>query len=146
QTVAPRDWPIESADIPRPVPNRGDFDRAIDLLQRSSRPVVLAGSGAFFSGAGEALRAFVERTGIPAITTSAARGLTDDDHPRSAGGLIHGGIALASADVAMILGSRFNANLVFGGPPLFTPEQRMIQVDIQADHLGGQRTPDVGLV
>jgi acetolactate synthase I/II/III large subunit len=146
QSVAPRPWTTPAGDIPRPVPIRGDLDRAIDLLQRATRPVVLTGSGAFFSGGGDALRAFVERTGIPAITTSAARGLLDDDHPRCAGSLIHGGIALASADVALILGSRFNANLVFGGPPLFTPEQTLIQVDIEPDHLGGQRTPDVGLV
>jgi acetolactate synthase-1/2/3 large subunit len=108
--------------------------------------VVLAGSGAFFSGAGDALRAFVERTGIPVTTTSAARGLVDDDHPRCLGGLVHGGIALASADVALVLGSRFNANLVYGGPPLFSPGQKVIQVDVRSEHLGGLRRPDVGLV
>src|SRR4029077_15956056 len=98
-----------------------------------------AGSGAFFSIAGDALIAFAERTGIPMITTSGARGLLDDDHPRCLGGLVHGGIALASADVSLVLGSRFNANLVYGELPLFPPDQKVIQVDIRPEHLGGRR-------
>jgi acetolactate synthase-1/2/3 large subunit len=108
--------------------------------------VALAGSGAFFSGAGEALTAFAERTGIPVTTTSAARGLIDDAHPRCVGGLVHGGTALASADVAIVLGSRFNGNLVYGGPPLFSPGQQVIQVDIRPENIGGLRKPEVGLV
>jgi len=129
----------------RSVPVAGDLDRALDLLRASERPIVVAGSGAFFSDAGDALRGFAERTGIPVTTTSAGRGLLDDDHPRCAGGLVHGGIALASADVAMVLGSRFNANLVYGGPPLFAPGLRVIQVDVRPEHLGGLRRPDVAL-
>jgi acetolactate synthase-1/2/3 large subunit len=61
------------------------------------------------------------------------------------GGLVHGGIALASADVALVLGSRFNANLVYGGPPLFGVEQAVVQVDVRPEHLGGLRRPEVGL-
>jgi acetolactate synthase I/II/III large subunit len=141
-----RDWPTGHApESPRSVPLTGDLDAAIHLLQNAERPVVLAGSGAFFSGAGPALASFAERTGIPAITTSAARGLVDDDHPKCLGGLVHGGIALASADVSLVLGSRFNANLVYGGLPLFPPGQNVVQVDIRPEHLGGLRLPEVGL-
>jgi acetolactate synthase-1/2/3 large subunit len=139
-------WPTgHPADL-RAVPVPADVDRAIALLQEASRPVALAGSGAFFSGASEALLAFAERTGIPVTTTSAARGLIDDDHPRCLGSLVHGGIALASADAALVLGSRFNANLVYGGPPLFSPGQQVIQVDIRPEHIGGLRRPEVGLL
>jgi acetolactate synthase-1/2/3 large subunit len=84
--------------------------------------------------------------GIPLTTTSAARGLVDDGYSRCLGSLVHGGIALASADVALVLGSRFNANLVYGGPPLFPPGQKVIQVDIRPEHIGGLREPEVGLV
>jgi acetolactate synthase-1/2/3 large subunit len=44
-----------------------------------------------------------------------------------------------------VLGSRFNANLVYGGPPLFPPGQKVIQVDIRPENLGGLRRPDVAL-
>jgi acetolactate synthase-1/2/3 large subunit len=141
-----RPWPTGFPEDSRSTPVKGDLDRAIDLLESAQRPVVLAGSGAFFSQANEALRAFVERTGIPLTTTSASRGLVDDDHPRCLGGLVHGGIALASADVALVLGSKFNANLVYGGPPLFSPDQKVIQVDVRPENLGGLRRPEVGLV
>jgi acetolactate synthase-1/2/3 large subunit len=141
-----RPWPVGHPDDLRSVPTDRDLERALELLANSARPVVLAGSGAYFSGAAQALTAFAERTGIPVTTTSAARGLVDDDHPRCVGGLVHGGIALASADVALVLGSRFNANLVYGGPPLFSPDQRVIQLDIRPEHVGGLRKPEVGLV
>jgi acetolactate synthase-1/2/3 large subunit len=144
--AAERPWPTGHLGDLRAVPQDGDLERALDLLTNATRPVVLAGSGAFFSGAGDALTAFAERTGIPVTTTSAARGLIDDDHPRCVGGLVHGGIALASADVALVLGSRFNANLVYGGPPLFSPGQQVIQVDIRPENIGGLRGPEVGLV
>lgn len=141
-----RPWPTGHGEEPaRSIPVGTDLRRAVDLLQGANRPVVLAGSGAFFSGAGDALTRFAERTGIPVVTTSASRGLIDDDHPRCLGGLVHGGIALASADVALVLGSRFNANLVYGGPPLFSPGQRIIQVDVRPENLGGLRRPEVAL-
>jgi acetolactate synthase I/II/III large subunit len=140
-----RPWPM-GHDVPaRSIPVVGDLDRAMALLSGAERPVVLAGSGAFFSGAADALRAFVERSGIPVTTTSAARGLVDDDHPRCLGGLVHGGLALASSDAALVLGSRFNANLVYGGLPLFPPGQQVVQVDVRPEHLGGLRRPEVGL-
>src|SRR2546426_5735575 len=139
-------WPEGYPADLRAAPVPADLDRAIDLLHGASRPVAVAGSGAFFSGAGEALRAFAERTGIPVTTTSAAHGLIDDDPPRCLGSLVHGGIALASADVALVLGSKFNANLVYGGPPLFAPGQQVIQVDIRPENIGGSRRPEVGLV
>jgi acetolactate synthase-1/2/3 large subunit len=141
-----RPWPTGFPDDPRSRPVQGDVDRAVELLTAATRPVILAGSGAFFSGAGAALVEFIERTGIPLTTTSAARGLVDDDHPQCVGGLVHGGIALASADVALVLGSKFNANLVYGGPPLFSPDQKVIQVDVRPENLGGLRRPELGMV
>jgi thiamine pyrophosphate-dependent acetolactate synthase large subunit-like protein len=147
-TATPPDlpWPVgHESDPIRSVPFPEDLTRAVRMLATAERPVVVAGSGGFFSGAGDALLDFIDRTGIPLTTTSAARGLVDDDHPRCLGGLVHGGIALASSDVALVLGSRFNANLVYGGPPLFPPGQKIIQVDIRPEHLGGLRKPDVSL-
>ncbi|HEX2089798.1 MAG TPA: thiamine pyrophosphate-binding protein [Actinomycetota bacterium] len=138
-------WPVGHRDNgPSAVPP--SLDRALEVLQESERPVVVAGSGAFFSRAADSLTAFAEATSIPITTTSAARGLIDDDHPMCLGGLVHGGVALASADVALVLGSRFNANLLYGGPPLFPPGHRAIQVDIRPENLGGRRRADVELV
>lgn len=129
----------------RPAPRTADLERAVEVLAGAERPVVLAGGGAFWSGAGDALRAFAERTGIPVTTTSTARGLLPDDHPGCLGSLIHGGIATASADAILVLGSRFNANLSYGGHPLFQPGQTVIQVDVSPEWLGGNRRPDLAV-
>ena len=135
-------YPDES---PRPAPRSEDLERAVRALEGAERPLVLAGGGAFWSGAGDALAAFAERTGIPVTTTSSARGLLPDDHPGCLGGLIHGGIALASADVAGVRGSAFNANLVYGGLPLFPPGGTVVQVDVRPEAIGGNRRPDLAV-
>jgi len=139
-------WPAGFAAEARSVPLAGDVARAVDLLAKAERPAVLAGSGAFFSGAAAALAAYAECTGMPVVTTAAARGLLDDDHQQCLGSLVHGGVALVSADVALVLGSRFNANVTYGGPPLFGVDQKVIQVDVRPENIGGLRRPDVALV
>jgi acetolactate synthase I/II/III large subunit len=133
------------AETPRPGPAAAEVERAVALLEEAERPVAVAGGGTHWSGAGDALEAFARRTGIPVTTTSAARGLLPDDHPGCLGGLIHGGVALASSDVALVLGSAFNANLVYGGLPLFPPDGQVIQVDIRPEAMGGTRRPDLAV-
>lgn len=145
------EWPEGSLEgfpdpMPKPTAPRGDVERAVDLIRRSERPLVLAGGGAFWSGASEPLARFLEVTGLPLTTTSSARGLVPDGHPNCIGSLVHGGISLLSADLVLILGSAFNANLGYGRPPLFGIDQRIVQVDITAEGMGGNRRCDVGLV
>jgi acetolactate synthase-1/2/3 large subunit len=132
--------------VPRPAAPAAEIERAVDVLQHAERPLVVAGGGAFWSGAGEALAAFCELARIPLTTTSSARGLVPDGHPCCLGSLVHGGGALLGADAVLVLGSAFNANLGYGRPPLFSPDQRIVQVDITAEGLGGNRRPDLGLV
>ncbi len=130
---------------PAPVPAAApaDVDRVVEALRQASRPIVLAGGGAFWAAAGEAIARFCETAQVPVTTTSAARGLVADFHPWCLGSLVHAGVALASADCVLLLGSTFNANLIYGGPPLFTDEQTVIQVDVAADQMGGNRAADI---
>ena len=132
--------------VPRGTAPAAEIARARDLLCGAERPVVVAGGGAFWSGGGEAIRRFTAASGIPVTTTSSARGVLPDGHPHCLGSLVHGGVALISADVVLVLGSAFNANLAYGRPPLFGAHQRVIQVDVVADGMGGNRRPDLGLV
>jgi acetolactate synthase-1/2/3 large subunit len=134
------------AEVPRSTAAAADLSRARDLLRRAERPLIVAGGGAFWSGAGEAIARLSETAGIPVTTTSSARGLVPDAHRWCLGSLVHGGIALILADVVLVLGSAFNANLGYGRPPLFNPQQQVIQVDVTADGLGGNRRPDLALV
>lgn len=138
--------PTAPSPLPRPAGRAEDVLAAVDVLAGAERPVAIAGSGAFWSGAGDALAAFTAATGIPVVTASAARGLLPDDHDGCLAGILHGGGAMLMADAVLVLGSAFNANLAYGGAPLFRPDQTVVQVDVDAAAIGGNRTPDVAVV
>jgi thiamine pyrophosphate-dependent acetolactate synthase large subunit-like protein len=53
---------------------------AIELLRGSERPVVIAGSGAWWADCAAELQQFVELTSLPLFTIGMARGLVRDDH------------------------------------------------------------------
>jgi thiamine pyrophosphate-dependent acetolactate synthase large subunit-like protein len=131
---------------PTPAGAPEDVERALAALENAERPIILCGSGAFWSGAGEEIARLAQRGNIPITTSSAARGVVPDSHPLCLGGLVHAGIALLSSDVVMILGSAFNANICFGREPLFQPGQTIIQVDIAAEGIGGDRRPEIAVV
>ncbi|HEX6539264.1 MAG TPA: thiamine pyrophosphate-binding protein [Candidatus Dormibacteraeota bacterium] len=134
-------WPAPS----RPSASPDTAGQALVALQRAERPVIVAGSGAFWSGAGEDIAQLAEVAQIPVITASAARGVVADSHPWSLGSLVHGGLAIPAADCVLVLGSAFNANVMYGNAPLFGSEQTILQVDIAPERLGGNRRPDVAM-
>jgi acetolactate synthase I/II/III large subunit len=134
------------ASPPRPCAAPTEIGALIAALATAERPLIVAGSGAFWSDAGGEIARFAETARIPVITASAARGVVADSHPRSLGSLVHGGLAIPSADCVLVLGTAFNANVMYGGAPLFGTEQTLLQVDISADRLGGNRAADVAVV
>ena len=118
---------------------------ALKMLGEAERPMVIAGGGAFWAGAGDALRAFAERTSIPVATLNAARGLLPDGHDNCIGPMAEAGLALLQADVILMIGTKFDASVTFGGPPLFTGNEKVIQVDIEPTSFGLNRMPDLAL-
>jgi acetolactate synthase-1/2/3 large subunit len=141
--TAPPGFPLETS---RPAGSPADIGAAVAALTAAERPLIVVGSGAFWSDAGEEIARFAEAAHIPVITASAARGVVADSHAWSLGSLVHGGLAIPSADCVLILGSAFNANVMYGGPPLFGTDQTIIQVDIAAERAGGNRAPDITVV
>jgi len=70
----------------RPVAEPAALSEAARLIDGAKRLVVIAGGGAI--DAGEALKAFVEKSGAVLIPTVAGRGILPDDHPQSLGGTL----------------------------------------------------------
>jgi acetolactate synthase-1/2/3 large subunit len=141
--VAPPGFPISAS---RPAGNPADIGAAVAALAAAKRPLIVAGSGAFWSGAGMAIGRLAEVAHIPVITASAARGVVADSHPWCLGSLVHGGLAIPGADCVLILGSAFNANVMYGGPPLFGSDQTIIQVDVAQERIGGNRAADLCVI
>lgn len=86
---------------------------AIALIRAAKRPMIVAGGGVRYSEATEALRAFVEATGIPVGETMAGKGSLRYDHPLCLGGIGVTGTPAANAvaadaDLVIGIGTRYS--------------------------------------
>ncbi|MEW6264216.1 MAG: thiamine pyrophosphate-binding protein [Thermodesulfobacteriota bacterium] len=126
-----------------------DFEKArliIERLERAERPVVIAGSGAWYGDAGRDLTLLAEKAGLPVFTSALGRGAIGDDHPLCFGGslAIRPGaafFAIAGADLVLLLGNRLGLFYIFGD--LFNPQAKLIQVDLEPEEIGRNRTIDL---
>lgn len=113
---------------PRQLPAPESVERAVALLERAERPLILLGKGAAYARADKEIRAFVEATGAPFLPMSMAKGLLPDDHPQSAAAARS--LVLRSADVVTLVGARLNWMLEHGRPPQWAPDAGFVQLDI----------------
>jgi acetolactate synthase I/II/III large subunit len=132
----------------KPV-DRENTARIIELLKEAKNPVVVAGSGAWYDEAGKELITFVEKTGIPAFTAGAARGLIPDTHPlcfESSLAIRPGAAmtAMMTTDLVLFLGDSLSLFYIFGD--IFPPNAKFVQVDTAAEEIGRNRSIDLGLV
>lgn len=116
---------------PRQLPAPEAVDRAMNLLKGAKRPLIILGKGASYAQADYDIRAFVEKSGIPYLPMSMAKGLLPDDHPLSAGAARS--MALQEADVVVMVGARLNWLLSHGkGKQWGAPgSKKFIQIDIE---------------
>ncbi len=135
------EMPSDYRTSSKPAGDPAEIERAVSLLNSAERPVVVAGSGVWWSQAHDQLREFVEKSGIPVFTRNNGRGAVSDDHP-----LCFGASALSGmfkADVALIVGTQFNYTFASGK---FPPDLKIIRVDIDSTAIGNNRGIDVGIV
>ena len=115
---------------PRQIPAPDAVQRALDLLKSAKRPLILLGKGAAYAQADADIRALVERSGIPYLPMSMAKGLLPDNHSQSASAARS--YVLEQADVVMLVGARLNWLLSHGkGKTWGAPgAKKFIQIDI----------------
>ena len=137
-TIAyPRPW----APAPRTLGDPGAVSEAIALLAKAERPLILGGSGVWWSDAAAAFQAFVEATGIPFYTTPISRGTVPEDHELAF--LNARAKAFSEVDVLLAVGTRFNFVIQFGRPPRFAADAKVIHVDVNPSELNHNRVADV---
>jgi acetolactate synthase-1/2/3 large subunit len=142
--------PKISAPRPDAVDDATDIDRALAMLRAAKRPVVIAGSGIWWSSAGAELHSFAEKTSLPIYTITLARGVIADNHPLCMGyadpALNPAALkAYQEADLILVIGKRLDYRLALGGTRVFPADTRFIQVDIHAPELGMNRKLDVAI-
>ena len=119
---------VEPAPAQLPAP--AAVKRALDVLKSAKRPLIILGKGAAYAQADEAIRELVEKTRIPFLSMSMAKGLLPDTHPQSAGAARS--TVLKDADMVLLIGARLNWLLSHGkGKTWGEPgSKKFVQIDI----------------
>ncbi len=136
---------------PRQIPAADAVQRALDLLKSAKRPLILLGKGAAYAQADADIKALVEKTGIPYLPMSMAKGLLPDTHEQSASAARS--YVLPSADVVLIVGARLNWLLSHGKGKTWGGKthkdwggQKFIQIDISPQEADSNVRIDAPLV
>src|SRR5215211_1104626 len=119
---------IDAAPAQIPAPDA--VKRALDVLKGAKRPLIILGKGAAYAQADDAIRSFVEKSGIPFLPMSMGKGLLPDTHPQCAGAARS--TVLKDSDVVMLIGARLNWLLSHGkGKTWGDAPKKFIQIDIE---------------
>ena len=119
---------IDAAPAQIPAPDA--IKRALDVLKGAKRPLIILGKGAAYAQADDAIRALVEKSGVPFLPMSMAKGLLPDTHPQCAGAARS--TVLKDSDVVMLIGARLNWLLSHGkGKTWGDAPKKFIQIDIE---------------
>ncbi|WP_226553885.1 thiamine pyrophosphate-binding protein [Celeribacter naphthalenivorans] len=137
--------------VHRPAADPAGIDRAVELLKKAERPLVVFGSGIANSGAHDALVEFAEATGTPVVATSAGKAAFPENHRLSAGvvgraGTLHGNHMARNSDLVIGIGTHFT-DIDSGGWTLFDipNNTKLIHVDIDENELGRAYPTEVAL-
>ena len=119
---------IDAAPAQLPAPD--SIKRALDVLKSAKKPLIILGKGAAYAQTDDAIRTFVEKSVIPFLPMSMAKGLLPDTHPQCAGAARS--TVLKDSDVVMLIGARLNWLLSHGkGKSWGDAPKKFIQIDIE---------------
>src|SRR5438477_6349871 len=115
---------------PAQIPAPSAIKRALEVFKSAKRPLIILGKGAAYAQADDDIRALVEKSGVPFLPMSMAKGLLPDLHPQCAGAARS--TVLKDADVVMLIGARLNWLLSHGkGKSWGDQPKKFIQIDIE---------------
>ncbi|WP_432484974.1 3D-(3,5/4)-trihydroxycyclohexane-1,2-dione acylhydrolase (decyclizing) [Kineococcus esterisolvens] len=134
------DWPVElfrerTWRIVRPAPEKALVEEAAALVRAAKAPMVVAGGGVTYSGADDALRAFVEATGIPVGQSQAGKGTLPYDHPLCLGAIGSTGTTAANeiaaeADLVIGIGTRYSDFTTASRTAFQNPDVRFVNINV----------------
>lgn len=127
---------------------KNDVYSAIEMMNASTRPVILVGGGARTSGAENELSQLLNATGFPVVYSLMGKDLVKDNYKYNLGligayGNRYGNMTLANADLILVLGSRLDTRQTGTNLKTFAREAKIIQVDIDKHELGSKIKADL---
>ncbi|MFY9879439.1 MAG: oxalyl-CoA decarboxylase [Pseudolabrys sp.] len=115
---------------PSQIPAPEAIKRALDVLKSAKRPLIILGKGAAYAQADDAIGSLVEKSGVPFLPMSMAKGILPDTHPQCAGAARS--TVLKDSDVVMLIGARLNWLLSHGkGKTWGEAPKKFVQIDIE---------------
>jgi tartronate-semialdehyde synthase len=137
--------------VATPRATRPQAEKALDMLNRSARPLIVAGGGVINADAADLLVELAETMEVPVVPTLMGWGAIPDDHPLTAGmvGLQtshrYGNATMLESDFVLGIGNRW-ANRHTGGVETYTQGRTFVHVDIEPTQIGRVFAPDFGIV
>ena len=121
--------------VPRNRPDRDLLVKAASWIKTSKQPMIVAGGGVLYSEATEALKAFVENTGIPVGETQAGKGSLTYDHACNLGavgvtGTPGANLVAREADVVIALGTRLSDFTTASKTAFQNPHVKFIAINV----------------
>jgi len=140
----------EPLPVSLPAATRAQAEKAIDMLERAERPLIVSGGGVINADAADLLVEFAELVGVPVVPTLMGWGTIPDDHPLMAGmvGLQtshrYGNATMLESDFVLGIGNRW-ANRHTGSVDAYTEGRTFVHVDIEPTQIGRVFAPDYGI-
>jgi acetolactate synthase-1/2/3 large subunit len=115
------------------------IESAAELINTAKKPYVLYGQGVVLAGAEEQLKAFLDKTGIPAASTLLGSGALPQHHPSYVGKLgMHGNYApnllTNQCDVLIAVGMRFD-DRVTGDLKRYAKQAKVIHLELDPSEI-----------
>lgn len=128
---------------PAMLPSEDSVKRALELLASAKKPAIVLGKGAAYAQVDDKIKQFIEKTGIPYLSMSMAKGLMPDDGPLSA--ISSRSMIMERADVVILMGARLNW-LLSRGHGKWNPAGKFIQFEIDPEEIDCNRQIDAPIV
>ena len=130
--------PLKRSSVRRPSADPKSVRQAVQALEAAKAPVLVIGAGANRTMTGRMLLQFIEKTGIPFLTTQLGKGVIDERHPKflgcaalSAGDFVHR--AIEDSDCIVNIGHDVIEKPPFfmrdGGPTVIHVSSKTAEVD-----------------
>lgn len=139
--------PIKWQKLRRPVPDEKAIDQFLEIVQNAEKPVVVIGSGANRKLIGKQLKNFIDKSGIPFVSTQMGKGVIDEGS-----GLYLGTAALSSndfvhrameaADLIISLGH----DITEKPPVIANDHQKIVHVNFYPSDLDSVYQPDMEII
>ncbi|MFW6099795.1 MAG: biosynthetic-type acetolactate synthase large subunit [Bacteroidota bacterium] len=135
---------------PEPEIDPEQISKAAELINNSQKPMALVGHGVILGEAEEELKAFLDKTGIPAGFTLLGLSAIPNDYPNYVGMLgMHGNygpnILTNEADLLIGIGMRFD-DRVTGKLNTYGEKARVIHMDIDQSEIDKNVNADVPVI